>query len=53
MGTHLRVLSDSNPIYTDIVSLVFEKSYILVLWTKVKPLALEGLSINGLTVLDP
>ena len=46
MGTHLRVLGESfqmNKYLDDRVSMVFQESCILVLWTKIVS-ALEGLS---------
>ena len=43
MGTHLRILSESYPINTNIQGLdVFQKSLLIVLWKKVA-LALERL----------
>ena len=44
MGTHLRVLSESSPMNTNMTGLTwFSKFFIFVLWTKVAS-ALEGLS---------
>ena len=45
MGTHLRVLSESFPMNTNMTGLKknFEETCVLVLWTKIAS-ALEGLS---------
>ena len=45
MGTHMKVLSKSNPMNTNMTGLdaIFENLCVLVLWTKVT-VALEGLN---------
>ena len=50
MGTHLKVLSESYPMNTNmtVFGWFFKDFYVLVLWTKVTASAVEGLNMHNL-----